>query len=41
MEREAAQELEISLILSDDKAEAAGRAFRRGGYPPIRRMQLD
>jgi TolB-like protein/DNA-binding winged helix-turn-helix (wHTH) protein len=43
MEREAVKELEISLALDNDKAEAAAvhNAFGRGGYSAVLRMQLD
>ena len=43
MEREAAEELETSLNLENDKAGAAAvhRAFSRGGYPAVLYMQLD
>jgi TolB-like protein/DNA-binding winged helix-turn-helix (wHTH) protein len=42
-EREAAEELEKSLTLENDKAEAAAvrQAFSRGGYPAVLYMQLD
>ena len=43
MERAAAEELETSLTLDNDKAEAAAvhRAFGRGGYSAVLQMQLD
>src|ERR1700751_4324619 len=43
MEKEAAEELETSLTLDNDKAEAAAvhRAFSRGGYSAVLLMQLD
>jgi TolB-like protein/DNA-binding winged helix-turn-helix (wHTH) protein len=42
-EREAAEELEKSLTLENDKAEAAAvhQAFSRGGYSAVLYMQLD
>jgi tetratricopeptide (TPR) repeat protein len=43
MEKEAAEELEKSLTLDNDKAEAAAvrQAFSRGGYSAVSYMQLD
>jgi TolB-like protein/DNA-binding winged helix-turn-helix (wHTH) protein len=43
MEREAAEELEKSLTLENDKAEAGAvrQAFSRGGYSAVLYMQLD
>jgi tetratricopeptide (TPR) repeat protein len=43
MEKEAAEELERSLTLDNNKAEAAAvqQAFGRGGYPAVLSMQLD
>lgn len=43
MEREAAEELETSLKLDNDRAEAAAvrQAFDRGGYPAVLYMQID
>jgi TolB-like protein/DNA-binding winged helix-turn-helix (wHTH) protein/Tfp pilus assembly protein PilF len=43
MEREAAEELETSLTLDNDRTEAAAvrQAFGRGGYPAVLYMQLD
>jgi tetratricopeptide (TPR) repeat protein len=42
-EREAAEELEKSLTLDNDEAEAAAvrQAFSRGGYSAVSYMQLD